>query len=149
MNRLLILAIPLAAVVSAASTTFARHSTVMRSTQAQEVQSTDSGVYTAEQADSGQKTFDATCVTCHLPSEYSNNTFKSNWHGRNAFDLFEIIRSTMPQDFPSSLPRSDYVNVVAYILRLNGAPTGKVALPSDSAPLTKIRLDIKKAQQPR
>jgi mono/diheme cytochrome c family protein len=146
---MIVLTLPLAMAFSAGAYSLTYHSSAMRATQAQTLQSSDSGVYTAEQADRGQKTFDANCATCHLTTEYSDNTFKSNWHGRIVFDLFEIIRSTMPQDFPSSLPRNDYVDVVAYILRLNGAPPGKVALPSDSVPLTKIRLEIKRGQLPR
>lgn len=109
------------------------------------MKTSDSGVYTNEQAELGKVTYESVCATCHLLPEFSDNTFKNNWDRRAAFELFEKIRSTMPEDNPGGLPRGQYLELVSYFLKVNGAPPGKVALPSDSAALTLIRMDIRKA----
>jgi hypothetical protein len=45
----------------------------------------------------------------------------------------ETIQTTMPYDSPGRISRQEYTDIVAYILRLNRAPTGEVELPSDAA----------------
>ena len=57
------------------------------------------------------------------------------------FDLLELIRTTMPNDNPGQLPARDYVDIVAYILNLNGYPQGEAELPADDAVLRNIKID--------
>ena len=49
----------------------------------------------------------------------------------------------MPVDAPGSLTNQQYVDVVAYMLQLNGHPAGKSALAPDPAALRKVRIDIR------
>jgi mono/diheme cytochrome c family protein len=84
--------------------------------------------YTAAQAARGEKVFAAQCVTCHARKDLSNPDFKLKWNGRTVFDLFERLQSTMPESDPGSLSDAEYADVVAYLMKLNGMPAGKVVV---------------------
>ena len=99
------------------------------------------GVYTDEQATRGNGVFSKVCLECHTPNDVSGKDFRLNWNGRSLFDLFDRIRTTMPEAAPGSLTREEYTDVTAYILKLNGMPIGTTPMPGDST-LTSIKLDI-------
>lgn len=63
-----------------------------------------------------------------------------NWFGRRVSDLFRVLKTTMPEDNIGGLSDDDYTRVITYILRLNGFPTGKDSLPSDSTFMRGIRI---------
>jgi mono/diheme cytochrome c family protein len=97
------------------------------------------GVYTDQQAGRGESIYRTTCLACHDDSDHTGATFRQNWETRTAFDLFETIRTTMPNDDPGRLPREDYASIVAYLFKMNGMPSGRKPLPSDS---TRLRLIV-------
>jgi hypothetical protein len=70
----------------------------------------------------------------------SNADFRVKWNTRFVFDLFDRIRSTMPESDPGSLTRAQYVDVVAYIVKLNGITAGTVELADDEAAMKKLTL---------
>ncbi len=98
------------------------------------------GRYTAEQAGTGAVVFTRVCIECHETKDMSSADFRAKWSGRPAFDLFELIRSTMPDGNPGSLSRQEYAASVAYIMKLNGLVPGVTSLPSDSVALAAITL---------
>jgi hypothetical protein len=98
-------------------------------------------VYTAAQATRGENSYKVNCVSCHATSDYMGETFELSWITRTAFDLFDVIRSQMPEDNPGILPRQEYVDIVAYIFSLNKYPVGSADLPGDDASLKKVRID--------
>lgn len=100
--------------------------------------------FTDEQAERGSKVFLRVCLECHERLEMSNDDFRLKWGGQTTFDLFQNIATTMPDSDPGSLPRGDYVDVVSYILKLNGVPTGMAELAGDSATMSvaKLRLPL-------
>ena len=77
-------------------------------------QSTDStagksvwqGVYTEEQATRGDTEHQNNCSSCHGTEKYSGDAFTKNWVGRTVFDLFDQIKTTMPDDNPGGLSDS-------------------------------------------
>ncbi|HUA17286.1 MAG TPA: PQQ-binding-like beta-propeller repeat protein [Bryobacteraceae bacterium] len=84
------------------------------------------------QAQQGQTVFENKCATCHgsrveggehAPA-LSGNAFWSQWDQQTARALYGRIISTMPPDAPGTLSESDAIDVVSYILKLNGAPQG-------------------------
>lgn len=100
------------------------------------------GVYTEQQAADGQAVFTKTCSECHETKDVTGADFRTKWKGRPVFALFEQIRTTMPDGNPGTLTREQYLNAVAYILKLNGMPAGTTPLASDSVALSAIMLDL-------
>ena len=90
-----------------------------------------------DQASRGLGVFTKTCSACHMKEDMSGNDFKTKWSTRPVFDLFELIRTTMPDDNPGTMTRDQYIDVTTYLLRLNGAPSG--GMPINNADTTGMR----------
>jgi len=96
-------------------------------------------VYTEEQATHGEAVFMKVCNECHTRPDYSSADFKLRWNGQSAYDLFDRIRTTMPDSKPGGLQPDEYLDVTAFLLKLNGYPAGTVPLAPDSS-MNKIKL---------
>ena len=102
-----------------------------------EARTTLDGVYTAEQAARGKRTYVRVCSQCHVLDWYRGDVVRV-WEGAPLYGLFEVISTTMPQDNPGSLDRRDYVDMLAYILELNGMPAGDQELSTGASRLRQI-----------
>ena len=111
--------------------------------------STMDGVYTAAQATAGRDLFASACQSCHSPTVHAGPPFKAKWYGRDLGELFGYLRAEMPKSDPGSLSDEEYVQSIAYLLRINGMPAGATALATDSATLATIRLDSLRSPAPR
>lgn len=100
-----------------------------------------SGVFTAEQVAKGRAGHRAFCLSCHGTEAYTGEPFETMWLGRTVFDFFDALRTTMPNDEPGKLTTEEYVDVIAYILNLNGYPPGSLALSYDENELRKVKID--------
>ena len=107
---------------------------------AQEVRPATAGVYKEEQAARGDTVFQRSCLSCHTPGFHSDEQFRMNWIGRTVYDLFKLLKTTMPEDNIGGLSDDDYTRVVAYILKLNGFPAGADSLSSDSTAQRRIKI---------
>jgi len=87
--------------------------------------------FSGEQAARGEGLFRETCLACHESSEFQGSTFERQWRGETVRDLFATIAYSMPDDNPGGLPTQTYVDVIAYILALNGYPAGTAELTAD------------------
>ena len=85
---------------------------------------TTSGVFSEQQAGRGEGAYKTSCQSCHAKSEYTGDKFKVAWVTKTAYDIFNVIRTQMPEDNPGSLERQQYVDIVAYIFSLNAYPAG-------------------------
>ena len=101
------------------------------------------GVYTAEQAASGKQTYIRVCSSCHVLDWYKGDVVRA-WEGATLYGLFERISTTMPEDNPGSLNRRAYVEMLAYILELNGLPAGEEPLSTRRSQLNNIRFQFEK-----
>ena len=101
------------------------------------------GVYTADQASAGEKTYGNICTGCHNLGSLSGSAFATKWKGRPLLDLYEQISEKMPEDDPGSLTPAESAQVVAYLLKVNGNPAGTQAVPTDAAELKKILIETK------
>ncbi len=101
---------------------------------AQTAQTTSSvldGAYTDAQA-ARQDQVAQDCAACHGSGLTGNGEapalvggeFTSDWIGLTLGDLFDRIRTTMPQDNPGKLSRAVYADILAYVLKQNGYPSG-------------------------
>src|SRR5215469_449940 len=113
---------------------------------AQSGTTTMSGVYTEAQAQRGTEQFATNCAPCHGSTAQGNGEapaltgaeFTSDWIGLTLGDLFDRIRTTMPQDQPGKLSRDQYADITAFILKINGYPAGQKDLDKRSEYLKAI-----------
>lgn len=105
---------------------------------------TNSGVYTAAQAERGKKLFEAKCTACHDTARFTGDVFLEPWAGKPLKDVFDIASGTMPEDNPGSLKQQEYGDIIAYFLQLNGFATGDAELPGNSLAMATITIEKKK-----
>jgi mono/diheme cytochrome c family protein len=106
---------------------------------AQETKSVKAGVYTFEQAERGVALYKSKCASCHAPNRFTDDElFLTPYAGKPMWEMFEVISDSMPEDDPGSMKPEEYADVIAYLLRLNGFPTGQTALPTSKDALTLI-----------
>lgn len=89
------------------------------------------GFFTEAQALRGRTVFRSICSECHYSSEFSSDSFKFAWRRRDAGALYGYIADAMPEDAPGSLTTQQYLDVLSYILDMNGFPTGSDELGAD------------------
>jgi S-disulfanyl-L-cysteine oxidoreductase SoxD len=95
-----------------------------------------SGVYSEAQAKNGQTIYHQVCAGCHQDNleggehapPLKGDAFWKEWDKQKARLLYRRIISTMPLDDPGSLPEKDVIDVVAYLLQVNGMPAGGKAI---------------------
>lgn len=81
----------------------------------------------AERAIRGRDQFNRNCGSCHgedllgrAPAPaLIGNAFLRRWENAEIGDLFDKIRTTMPQAKPGGLDRQTYLDIVAYLLSIN------------------------------
>lgn len=106
---------------------------------------TNSGIFTAEQAESGAKTYMQLCSVCHGDSlgggasspPLKDFAFTSYWAGKPLVELYDYLES-MPADNPGSMSEDQQVSVLAHMLSVNGFPAGEVPLTTDAEILATI-----------
>jgi mono/diheme cytochrome c family protein len=112
------------------------------------LRTTQSGVFTEDQANRGKQTFASICGSCHTPSSESGDAFDSKWKDHPLSDLFTYIGTQMPQSDPGSLDPGVTIDVVAYMLKLNEMPSGTTELTPDTVALKTIRITRLKGPTP-
>jgi mono/diheme cytochrome c family protein len=105
---------------------------------------TNSGVYTAAQAERGQKVFEAKCTSCHDTARFTGEGFIDPWAGKPLKEVWDIASGTMPEDNPGSLKPQEYGDVIAFFLSLNAFPAGDAELQGDAAAMANIAIEKKK-----
>src|SRR5687768_4310380 len=96
--------------------------------------------FTAAQATSGRAAYDQNCASCHGPAGRNGTApvlagpeFFGGWSTRPVRDLISTIQTTMPTDRPGQLREEVYLDIVAYILQVNGRTPGDQMLTVNSA----------------
>ncbi len=95
------------------------------------------------QADRGQTVVEETCSTCHTPQQLVGQQFVDAWGDRRVYDLYALVRSTMPLDKPGGLTDEQYLDVVSYLLKANHAPSGSDSLRADTVALRSRRIAVR------
>jgi len=113
----------------------------------QDERTTWDSVFSAAQAGRGETTYKQLCARCHMETlaggdetgELTGSAFMSSWNGQSLADLHERIRTTMPTDTPGVYSSQQVTDVIAYMLRFNGFPSGSVELTHANDVLKSIR----------
>ena len=116
------------------------------------VKSVWEGVFSPVQADRGQAVYTARCAACHGATlggtgeapGLTGGEFVSHYDQLTVGDLFERVRTTMPQNDPATLSRDEYADVVAFLLKSNGFPAGTAALDRRTEVLATIGIQAQK-----
>lgn len=101
-------------------------------------------VYTTEQADRGEKSFQQGCPKCHLfdgpvtkdGPPLGGDVFFNKWEGKSVFEMGVEIRLNMPPDGSIVIDPDEAADLIAFILRKNGFPPGDKPLTVDPSSKT-------------
>ena len=109
--------------------------------------STASGLPTASflptQAERGARIYEQSCGACHPPGQLIGQEFVESWNNRRVYDLYALVRGTMPLDSPGGLKDGEYLDVIAYLLQANKhIPGGADSLKADTAALRTTRIAV-------
>ncbi|MGH9241303.1 MAG: c-type cytochrome [Vicinamibacterales bacterium] len=94
------------------------------------------GVFTAAQAERGAVVFNDKCASCHDGPDVdgpplTGAPFIDRWREDTVASVFEFIKTEMPQRAPGSLSDSQYLDIVAHLLRESRYPAGTQELTRD------------------
>jgi len=109
------------------------------------------GVFTDVQADRGEREYGRTCSHCHglalegdgareVPTLVSD-PFMRRWRGRTVQALFDMLVRSMPADDRGTLTPRATADLIAYLLRANGAPGGEMPLPPERDATAAVVID--------
>ncbi len=113
-----------------------------------------SGVYSDEQAGRGEQVYRRRCRKCHrgdlsgdgalqgdgsevVPS-LVGVSFEQRWDAATVADLFLTVSRAMPWDAPGSVSPQQNIDVVSYLLKMNGMPPGADELPAETERLDRV-----------
>ena len=106
------------------------------------------GVFTSAQAARGKAPFERSCARCHNVElagsqrgpALKGNVFWSKYENDNLGTLYTYVRDNMPQDGPSLVADDVKADILAYIMSMNGMPTGNDELKADARVLETIKI---------
>ncbi|PPQ34602.1 c-type cytochrome [Rhodopila globiformis] len=110
----------------------------------------DTGYYTTAQATAGQAVFNQICSICHgqhlegkVGPALSGQQFLSvsQFQKLTADYLYKFMSKQMPANAPGSLSKTQYLDVLAYILQVNGYPAGPQRLTANDRTLNQIKIE--------
>ncbi len=105
------------------------------------------GAYTQAQAVRGKAAYEANCARCHRESLEGNaealsltgTRFMESWRDDTLEGVFTHMKTRMPRrpgGEPGSLSETTYLDILAYILQVNGYVPGSGELTADSVKTT-------------
>jgi alcohol dehydrogenase (cytochrome c) len=107
-----------------------------------------SGLYTEAQAARGQTLYASHCAKCHgqqleggSAAALAGSRFLAKWAtGKTLDDLFYITRTQMPYGAAGRLTQQQYLDIIAYQLRVLGYSAGANELPTNETKLKAIKI---------
>ncbi|OYU15872.1 MAG: class I cytochrome c [Alphaproteobacteria bacterium PA4] len=110
------------------------------------------GIYSEEQAQRGAQVYNQRCAACHGAAlngtgeapGLTGGEFVSHYDQLSVGDLFERVRTSMPQNAPATLSRDEYADVVAFLLKANEFPAGPNPLDRRTEVLASIAFTAQK-----
>ena len=130
---------------------------VAAAVQAQDPDPAVTPAFTEKQQADGGVAYMANCaIGCHQPdlaglgpiAPLTGERFLGSWGKRPLSELIQQIRTAMPPTNAGGLPQETYLNIVAYILSMNGGKAGANALAIDNASLVSAVTDNSRPPSP-
>ncbi|WP_417579568.1 c-type cytochrome [Pelagibacterium sp.] len=110
----------------------------------------EGGAIGVEQVERGQQEYLDNCASCHgedlhsvlsTAPDLTGSVFKYGWAGQTVGAKYNVISATMPAGMGGSLSDQTYIDIVAYILSVNGIATSDDGeLPADPEALQSITI---------
>lgn len=104
-------------------------------------------LYTAQQAADGAGAYSQNCAMCHgadltgaAGPALVGQAFAGAGNGLTVGGVFTQVAEQMPAGQPGSLSKTQYEDIMAYILKSNGYPAGTTALVYKDALASKLPL---------
>lgn len=93
------------------------------------------------QADAGAAAYQTNCATCHgatlegtaLAPVLSGDGFLARWGSQTPAAFYNTIKANMPPGGTAELSDTDYLNIVAHIMRSNGVVASNPAITVDAS----------------
>jgi len=110
------------------------------------------GVFQQAEAERGARLYEVHCSRCHGPDlggyggVLTGARFMERWREDNLQSLLKKLEDTMPPGPRGQVTRPEYVDIAAYLLRMNGFPAGDNML--ETADLKGIPIVSKEGPQP-
>jgi mono/diheme cytochrome c family protein len=108
------------------------------------------GVYSEEQSKRGEEAYKHVCIRCHkadlmgglLEPALVGPEFFHKWGGSTVGALFDSIQQDMPKNHDKGTLQPQLIaDVIAYVFKQNGFPSGTAELPTDLTVLKGIRIE--------
>jgi mono/diheme cytochrome c family protein len=112
--------------------------------------------FTATQVASGEAEYKVSCIDCHGPNlddgefggpPLKGDAFTAKWFKLPVSALVGYVHAAMPPDAPGRLPLGSYVEIVDYILSVNGMLSGTKEMPADMNALAALRYPPQKNER--
>ena len=106
--------------------------------------------YTKAQATAGKDVFDKTCAVCHgdhmqggVGPALAGDQFLSvsQFQKISAEYFYHFMSTHMPLTDPGSLTKEQYLDIMAYMLEVNGYPAGSRELTDNKGELEAIKIE--------
>ncbi|MFI5311339.1 MAG: c-type cytochrome [Gemmatimonadales bacterium] len=95
------------------------------------------------QAQRGATLYEESCGRCHIGGQLIGQGFAESWDNRRVYDLYALIRGTMPLDNPGGMKEGEYLDVIAYLLQVNKhASGGADSLKADTLTMRSTRITV-------
>jgi mono/diheme cytochrome c family protein len=99
------------------------------------------GVYTEDQADTGETLYTQHCLLCH-DKKYFRPVLK-RWEGQPIGVLYTVMSTSMPESNPGFLSEKEYVDILAYILSLSRYAPGDTELDYKDGALNELTVEAR------
>lgn len=107
-----------------------------------EPRTVNDGVYTKQQAKTGELLYTQQCLLCH-DKKYFRPVLKRQ-EGQSIAVMFAVMSTSMPESNPGFLSEKEYVDILAYILSLSRYVTGETELDYKNGALDELTIEARR-----
>lgn len=106
-----------------------------------ETRTVNDGVYTRDQAETGEALYAEHCLQCH-DKKYFRPVLK-RFEGQPIGIMYTVMSTSMPESNPGYLTEKEYVDILAYILSLSRYAAGDAELDYQGGVLNQLMVEAR------